>query len=344
MAKLKPAGSARSAKPRSSRSVPLASTRDDVHVVAVIALHGVVSFDLSIACEAFARVRLNGRAPYRVHVCGEAPLVKAGYFDIRVPCDLHHVRHADTVIVPGIDNPSMPIDDAVLDAVRAAAARGARVASICSGAFVLAAAGLLDGKRATTHWLAARELAERYPAIEVDPNVLYIDSGKILTSAGAAAGLDLCLHMLRLDHGAAVAADAARRAVVPLERSGGQAQYIVHEAPASASSLAPLLQWMSAHLTADLKLDTLARRAAMSTRTFSRRFREQTGTTPVQWLSVQRVRRAQQLLESTRLSMEQIAAKVGFDSATRLRERFSRVVGTSPAGYRRAFGAHAPMT
>src|SRR5262245_38616296 len=284
--------------------------RKDTHVVAVIALHGVIAFDLSIACDAFARVRLaSGRAPYQVRVCGEASVVKAGYFDIRVPCDLRHVRDADTVIVPGIDNPSMPIDDAVLDAIRAAADRGARIASICSGAFVLAAAGLLDGKRATTHWLAAQEPAERYPAIDVDRNVLYVDNGQILTSAGAAAGLDLCLHMLRLDHGAAVAADAARRAVVPLERSGGQAQFIVHEEPASASSLAPLLQWMSAHLNADLRLDALARRAVMSTRTFSRRFREQTGTTPLKWLSLQRVRRAQQLLESTALSMEQIAAK-----------------------------------
>jgi AraC-like DNA-binding protein len=181
------------------------------------------------------------------------------------------------------------------------------------------------------------ELATRYPSVEVDPNVLYVDTGNVLTSAGAAAGIDLCLHMIRLDHGAAIAAEAARRAVVPLERAGGQAQFIVHEQPASASSLAPLLEWVTAHLNADLRLPALARRAAMSTRTFSRRFREQVGMTPLQWLLNQRVRRAQQLLETSRLSVEQIATKVGFDSASSLRDRFGRVVGTSPQEYR--FGA-----
>jgi transcriptional regulator GlxA family with amidase domain len=302
-------------------------------------LHGVVAFDLTIACEVFARIRLpGGRNAYQVRVCGEAPVIKAGLFDLRVPWQLSHLRDADTLIVPGVENPMMPIDDAVLDAVRTAARRGARIASICSGAFVLAAAGLLDGRRATTHWLAAKELASRYPAIDVDPNVLFVDNGKILTSAGAAAGIDLCLHMIRLDHGSAVAAEAARRAVVPLERDGGQAQFIVHEPPTSASSLAPLLQWMTAHLNGDLRLEKLARRAATSTRTLSRRFREQVGTTPLQWLLTERIRRAQQLLETTDLPMERIATKVGFDSATHLRERFVRVVGTAPTAYRRAFG------
>ena len=309
------------------------------HVVAVLALHGVVAFDLTIACEAFARVRLpGGQRAYQVRVCGEAPVIKAGLFDLRVPFDLGRTRDADTLIVPGIENVMMPVDDVVLDVVRAAAKRGARVASICSGAFVLAAAGLLDGRRATTHWRAATELALRYPAIDVDPNVLYVDNGNILTSAGAAAGLDLCLHMIRLDHGSAIAAEAARRAVVPLERDGGQAQYIVHEPPTSSSSLAPVLQWMANHLNADLSLEKIARRAAMSTRTLSRRFREQVGTTPLQWLLTQRIRRAQQLLETSDLSVERIATKVGFDSATNLRERFARVVGTSPTAYRRAFG------
>ena len=309
------------------------------HVVAVLALHGVVAFDLTIACDSFSRIRLpGGRRAYQVRVCGEAPVIKAGLFDLRVPFDLSHVRDAHTVIVPGIENVMMPIDDAVLDAVRAAVKRGARVASICSGAFVLAAAGVLDGQRATTHWLAANELALRYPSIDVDPNVLYVDNGQLLTSAGAAAGIDLCLHMIRLDHGSAVAAEAARRAVVPLERDGGQAQYIVHEPPTSTSSLAPLLQWMTTHLNSDPSLETLARRAALSTRTLSRRFREQVGTTPLQWLLTERIRRAQQLLETTDMSVERIATKVGFDSATNLRERFVRVVGTTPTAYRRTFG------
>lgn len=309
-----------------------------MHVVSVLALHGVIAFDLTLACDGFSRVRVNGRDAYQVRVCGEAPIVKAGLFDLHVPWGLNHIARSDTLIVPGIDNPAMPISDAVLDAVRAAARRGARVASICSGAFVLAAAGLLDGKRATTHWLAVRELAERYPAIDVDPNVLFVDNGNILTSAGAAAGIDLCLHMIRRDHGSAVAADAARRAVVPLERDGGQAQFIVHEPPDSTSSLAPLLEWMRAHLNADVSLESMAHRAAMSTRTLSRRFREQTGTTPLQWLLTERIRRAQQLLESSDMSIEQIATKVGFENATNLRQRFARVVGTSPRSYRRTFG------
>ena len=308
------------------------------HVVGVLALHGLVAFDLALACDTFAWVQVGGRRAYQVRVCGEAPNVKAGLFDIRVPWQLSHIRNVDTLIVPGIENPMMPISDEVLDAVRAAAQRGARVASICSGAFVLAAAGLLDGRRATTHWLAARDLAARYPAIDVDPNVLFVDCGRILTSAGAAAGIDLCLHIIRLDHGSAVAADAARRAVVPLAREGGQSQYIVHDRPTSATRLAPLLEWMATHLGSDLSLERIARRASMSTRTLSRRFREQVGTTPLQWVLTERVRRAQQLLESSDLSVERIATKVGFDSATNLRERFYRVVGTSPTAYRRAFG------
>src|SRR4030095_6746543 len=178
-----------------------------MHVVSVLALHGVVAFDLALACDGFSRVRVDGRSAYQVRVCGEAPVVKAGLFDLHVPWTLSHVARADTVIVPGIENPSMPISEAVLDAVRAAARRGARIASVCSGAFVLAAAGLLDGKSATPHWLAVRELIERYPAIDVDPNVLFVDNGKILTSAGAAAGIDLCLHMIRSDHCSAGAAD-----------------------------------------------------------------------------------------------------------------------------------------
>ena len=312
------------------------------HVVAVLALHGVIAFDLTIACEAFARVRsTGGQRAYQVRVCGEAPVIKAGLFDLRVPFGLGHTRDADTLIVPGIEDAMMPIDDAVLDAVRSAAKRGARVASICSGAFVLAAAGLLDGRRATTHWLAAKALAMRYPAIDVDPNVLYVDTGNILTSAGAAAGIDLCLHMIRLDHGSAVAAEAARRAVVPLERDGGQAQFIVHEPPASASSLAPVLQWMTAHLNADLSLDKIARRAAMSTRTLSRRFREQVGTTPLAMAADA----AHPARAATARNQRSVRRAGRHESRLRqrddLRERFVRVVGTSPAAYRRAFGGGA---
>lgn len=313
------------------------------HVVAVLALPRLVAFDLTMPCEVFGRAALpGGRRPYEVRVCGERRRVDAGSFEIAVRWGLDELARADTVIVPGVQAPGEPVSPAVLAALRTAAARRARIASICSGAFVLARAGLLDGLRVTTHWIAAAQLAEQFPRVTVDANVLFVDNGQILTSAGGAAGMDLCLHMLRKDHGAAAAARASRLAVVPLERSGGQAQYIVHEPPGSTSSLAPLLEWMNRHLNRELDLATLARRAGTSTRTLSRRFREQIGTTPKQWLLTARIARAQQLLESTALSLEEVAERAGFSAASTLRGRFTRLLGTSPAAYRRAFRrAHA---
>jgi len=196
----------------------------------------------------------------------------------------------------------------------------------------------LDGLKATTHWLAAQELARRHPAINVDPDVLYVDNGNILTSAGAAAGFDLCLHLVRRDLGAEIAARAARSVVMPLERSGGQAQFIVYEQPAVIESMGPLLLWLGQNVGKQVSLSAIARHAAMSTRTLSRRFLEQVGTTPVRWIAGARVRRAQQLLETTGLSIEQVAAEVGFRSASVLREHFGGIVGTTPLAYRRAFG------
>ncbi|MCY1006818.1 helix-turn-helix domain-containing protein [Nannocystis pusilla] len=308
------------------------------HVVAVVALPGVVAFDLTMPCEVFGRAEVPGGArPYEVRVCGETRSVDAGAFQLALRWGLADLARAHTVIVPGVMDPTRPSSPAVLEALRAAARRRARIASICSGAFVLAEAGLLDGLRVTTHWVAAGLLARRYPTLTVDPNVLFVDNGRILTSAGGAAGMDLCLHMLRSDHGAAVAAHASRLAVVPLERSGGQAQYIVHEPPTSTSSLAPLLDWMNRHLRDELTLPTLARRARMSTRTLSRRFREQTGTTPLKWVLTARIARAQQLLESTSLSLEEIAGDVGFAAASTLRNRFAQVMGASPMTYRKLF-------
>jgi transcriptional regulator GlxA family with amidase domain len=204
---------------------------------------------------------------------------------------------------------------------------------------VLAASGLLDGLRATTHWLAAPALAARYPQVHVDASVLFVDNGKVLTSAGAAAGLDLCLHLVRRDHGAAAAADAARLAVMPLERDGGQAQFITHAPPSSGASLEPLLTWLTRNIKRPVDLEEMARQAATSSRTLSRRFREQTGTTPLQWLLTARVRRAQSLLETTDLSIEQIATEAGFAAAATFRDRFFRIVGLSPTAYRKAFGA-----
>jgi transcriptional regulator GlxA family with amidase domain len=311
-----------------------------MHTVVVLAMDGVLAFDLSTPVEVFGRSRLpDGRAAYRVRICAPTDEVDAGVFAVRAPWGLDALAEADTIFLPGLANPTAPVHEYVLGALRAAAESGTRIASICVGAFTLAASGLLNGLRATTHWAAAKELSRLYPAVDVDADVLFVDNGQILTSAGAAAGLDLCLHMIRQDHGSAVAADAARTAVMPLEREGGQAQYIVHEQPsADGSSLEPLLRWMEENAHRKLTLDDIATRATMSTRTLNRRFREQTGTTPLQWLYRPRIRKAQYLLETTEHSVEQIALLVGFGSPTTFRDRFKRLVGTSPQAYRRAFG------
>jgi len=311
-----------------------------MHTVAVLALDGVIGFDLTTPLEVFGRTRLpDGRVPYRVRVCAPRPEIDAGAFALRAPWGLDALAEADTIMVPGVADPVASFPAEALEALRRAAGAGTRIASICAGAFVLAEAGLLDGRRATTHWVAAPFLAARYPAVEVDPDVLYVDTGQILTSAGAAAGLDLCLHLIRRDHGSAVAADAARLSVMALEREGGQAQFIVHEQPPAprGSVLEPVLRWMEDNAGRELTLDDIAAHAGMSTRTLNRRFREQTGTTPLQWLHRARIRQAQYLLETTTHPVDRIAAQVGFGSPTAFRDRFKRVAGTSPHAYRRAF-------
>lgn len=311
-----------------------------MRTVAVLALDGVIPFDLSTPLEVFGRTRLPSGSPaYRIVVCSPSRSVSAGGFRLSELADLSVMRVASTIIVPGCADPFAAVPPDVLDALRAAAAAGTRIASICSGAFVLAATGLLDGLRATTHWVAAAQLAAAFPAVTVDPDVLYIDNGQILTSAGAAAGLDLCLHLIRRDLGSAVAADAARLSVMPLEREGGQAQFIAHDQPPTpqGAELEPLLSWMQDNLGRELTLDRLAARAGMSVRTLNRRFRDQTGTTPLQWLHRARIRRAQHLLEATTEPVERIAARVGFGSPTAFRDRFKRIIGTGPHAYRRAF-------
>jgi transcriptional regulator GlxA family with amidase domain len=298
----------------------------------------VVPFDLATPCEVFGHVPLpDGSQAYDVRVCGLSRHVRAKGYDLRVPWGLDQLASAHTIVVPGVTDPLAPLPAAVGQSLRAAAARGARIVSICSGAFVLAAAGLLDGLRATTHWLAAAELARRYPLVDVDPGVLFVDNGQVFTSAGAAAGLDLCLHLVRLDHGAAVAADAARLSVMPLQREGGQAQFIVPAPTPATPSLEPLLTWLATHPGQSPTLAEMAARTGMSPRTFSRRFLEQTGETPLQWLLGARVRHAQMLLETTRHSVEQVASACGFASASAFRDRFTRVVGTGPLRYRQAF-------
>jgi transcriptional regulator GlxA family with amidase domain len=307
-----------------------------------VAFDGVVLGDLATPLEIFGRVRnRHGHPSYEVRICSHRPEVKSEHVMLRVPWRLPSVRCADIVIIPGIDNIDRAVPEELLRAVRAALQRRARVASICTGAFVLARIGALDGLKATTHWLVVQELARRHPAIDVNPDVLYVDNGRILTSAGAAAGMDLCLHLVRRDLGAEIAARAARAAVMPLERSGGQAQFIVYEQPAAVESMGPLLLWIQQNLHRQLPLSVIAGRAAMSTRTLSRRFLKQVGATPAQWIARARVRRAQQLLETTSLSIEEVAAEAGFGSASVLREHFGAILGTPPLGYRRAFGAPA---
>ncbi|MEU7479226.1 helix-turn-helix domain-containing protein [Lentzea sp. NPDC042327] len=303
-----------------------------MHEVAVLVMDSVIPFDFAVPIEAFSRT-----GHYRVRLCGPKRTVRSELFELKVPHGLELLSEVDTIILPG-HAADLVVPHGVVRAVRAAAARGTRIASICSGAFVFAATGLLDGVRATTHWLAADELAARFPAVDVDPDVLYVDNGQFLTSAGAAAGLDLCLHLIRRDHGSAAAADAARLSVMPLEREGGQAQFIVTPPAAPrGAELEPLLRWLETNAEPDLTLAGIADHAGMSTRTLNRRFREQTGTTPLQWLHRARIRRAQHLLETTRHPVELIASRVGFGSATAFRDRFKRVAGTSPNAYRAAF-------
>ncbi len=309
-----------------------------MHTVAILALDGVVSFDLGIACEVFGHARLAGGEPaYHVHVCGETGRVRTKAFGIDVPHRLDRLASADTVVVPGVEDPGLPVAEPVLKALRLAWTSGARLVSICTGAFVLAATGALDGRRATTHWLATADFNDRFPAVALDPQVLFVDEGRIVTSAGALAGMDMCLHLVARDHGQAVAAYAARLAVAPLYRDGGQAQFIRHDLPRASDSLAPLLDWMLAHLDQPLDVAALAARANTSPRTFARRFREQTGTTPLQWLLTARIRRAQEMLETSVHTIEAVAAAAGFEAPATFRARFQQVVGISPNAYRRRF-------
>lgn len=311
-----------------------------MHTVAVLALDQVIPFDLSTPIEVFSRTRLpDGRPGYQVRVCAEHDEVDAGAFTLRAPWGLDGLRDADTIIVPGVTDPMAPLPTAVGEALRSAAADGTRIASICVGTFPLAATGLLDGLRVTTHWRAAGLLAALHPDLVVEPDVLYVDNGQFLTSAGAAAGMDLCLHMIRRDYGSAVAADAARLSVTPLEREGGQAQFIVHDhVPVpQGSELETLLAWLRENLARDLTLADIAAQSGTSIRTLIRRFRDQTGTTPLQWLHRARIRQAQHLLETTEHSVERIGGQVGFGSPTAFRDRFKRTTGVSPQTYRRTF-------
>jgi transcriptional regulator GlxA family with amidase domain len=261
-------------------------------------------------------------------------------FALDVEAGLERVADADLVAVPAMPR-DQPVPPAVLEALRSAHARGARIMSVCSGAFVLGEAGLLDGRECTTHWLYVDELEQRFPQARVNCGVLYVDEDPVITSAGSAAGLDACLHLIRKEFGANAANNVARRMVVPPQREGGQAQFVQTPVSApSADTLKPILAWMQEHLHEDMNVPSLARRAAMSPRTFARRFRAETGTTPHQWVTAQRLLLAEQMLEESDASIDLVASRTGFGNAATLRHHFAQARGTTPAAYRRTF-SHA---
>jgi transcriptional regulator GlxA family with amidase domain len=317
------------------------------HVVALAVTDRIPVFEFAVPCEVFGIDRADLVDPwYDLRLCAaeDGPLRTTAGLRLDTGYGLDDIVTADTVVVPACARAAQkaPPGD-LLDALRAAHARGARMVSICTGAYLLAAAGLLDGRRATTHWMNAADFAWRFPAVKVDPSVLYVDGGDVLTSAGTGAAIDLCLHIVRLDHGAAVANEVARRMVVAPHRDGGQAQYAQ---PVTGydphCDLAPALEWARAHLSERLTVDRLAATAHMSPRTFARRFRDTLGTTPLHWLVQQRVRVAQELLETSDEPVERIATRVGFGTAANLRQHFNRVTSVSPQTYRQVFRAAVP--
>jgi transcriptional regulator GlxA family with amidase domain len=316
--------------------------------VAVIVQHGFAPFEFGLACEAFGLDRSDdGIENFDFRILTPVPgAIRSNIgFSINVEDDLTFADEADLVVVTPIPRGTWHrVDERVQAVVRRAVDRGAWVLSVCSGSFVLAASGVLDGRRATTHWMYADTMMRMYPQIEVDPEVLYVQDGRIITSAGTAAGLDACLHLLRQELGAEITNRIARRMVVPPQRDGGQAQFIDKPLPlVSSLSLAPVTDWMLENLRHDLTIDQLAARAHMSPRTFARRFKADLGATPAAWLARQRIIRAQRLLEQTDYGLDRIADESGFGSAAVLRQNFARVLGITPTAYRARFCCTAEM-
>lgn len=316
-------------------------------LVAVLALPEVVAFDLAIPAQVFGH--RDERDRYRVHVCASrpGPVATTSGFEITASKGLDGLARADTVIVPGFEAGGAPVDEDALEALRRAHKRGARVVSICTGAFALAEAGLLDDRRATTHWANAHRLADEHPAVDVDPDVLWVDGGdRVLTSAGVAAGIDLALHLFASDHGADAAATVARRMVVPPVREGGQAQYVAHPVPPNpvTGGLGPTREWMLTRLAKPLTLREMAAHAGYSERSFIRRFHAETGLPPLRWLHGQRVQEARRLLEHTDADLEAIASATGFGTAATLRLHFGRALKTTPSAYRKTWNAITAAT
>jgi len=323
-------------------SLPFVCDSCTVTLRDVVALvwDGVAPFEFGVLCEAFGVDRTDNGVPlldFAVCAPQPGPVRTTLGFSIDVPHGLERLEQADLIGVPAM-RPADDLPDGVGDALRRAHARGARLVSVCSGSFALAAAGLLDGLEATTHWMYTDDLAARFPEVKVVPEVLYVDSGQIVTSAGTAAGIDACLHIWRQEYGAAVASAVARRMVVPPQRDGGQAQFIARAVPdCDAETLGPVLGWIAANLAEELDVESLAARSLMSPRTFARRFRAETGTTPHAWVTRQRVLRAEELLEQSDRPVEWIAREVGFGNAAALRHHFLKARGLSPQAYRQRF-------
>ena len=309
--------------------------------VAVVIPHRPAMFELGVVQEVFGVDRTDDGVPrIDFRVCAARPgepIDLENGMSMTAPYGLDAAEGADLLIAPAYDNDERP-SEAVLDIFRRAHARGAWLLSVCTGAFLFGEAGLLDGRSCTTHWMHTEELKQRFPGATVDPDVLFVEDDRVVTSAGTAAGIDACLHHVRCELGAAVANKIARRMVVPPQRDGGQRQYIDLPVPTcNADSLAPLLTWMREHLAEEQPVKVLARRASMSERTFARRFAAETGTTPGKWLLAQRLHHARTLLESTDVAIENVAARSGFGSAALLRHHFGTHVGVAPAEYRRTF-------
>ncbi|OON71827.1 helix-turn-helix domain-containing protein [Streptomyces tsukubensis] len=316
-------------------------------IVSVLLFSGGPIFESSIPLSVFGIDRQDAGVPrYRLLVSAgeEGPLRTTGGLELTAPHGLEAVARAGTVVVPAWRSITSPPPEDALDALRRAHEEGARIVGLCTGAFVLAAAGLLDGRPATTHWMYAPTLAKRYPSVHVDPRELFVDDGDVLTSAGTAAGIDLCLHIVRSDHGTEAAGALARRLVVPPRRSGGQERYLDRSLPEEIGSdpLAEVVAWALEHLHEQFDVETLAARAYMSRRTFDRRFRSLTGSAPLQWLITQRVLQAQRLLETSDYSVDEVAGRCGFRSPVALRGHFRRQLGSSPAAYRAAYRARRP--
>jgi transcriptional regulator GlxA family with amidase domain len=314
----------------------------DRHRVVTLVADRVAPFELGVACEVFGVDRSYLHDPwyeFTVASMDPGPLATKAGFSINPDRGVDALDEADTIVIPAWSDIERVPPMEIVEALQRADERGARLLSVCSGAFVLGWAGVLDGRRCTTHWMYTDDLAARFPACQVDPGVLYVVDGNVLTSAGTAAGIDLCLHVVRTDHGARVANALARRMVVPPHRDGGQAQYVEMPVPDGEADepLGDVLTWAVTHLDEPHSVESLARRAHLSPRTFARRFRQVTGTTPHQWLLRQRVLHAQHLLETTGEPVERIAQLCGFGSAALLRQHFGRIVGTSPLLYRRTF-------